>query len=61
MLYNKLDVNETFGLVKAERTPEGYNVRDVDISKFNLSGKTVVILCGNRTKTVPREGSYYTL
>lgn len=54
----KLKATESFGLVKTTCSSKSANFTDLKISDFKTKGKTLVVLCGNNTKTPNKAAAY---
>lgn len=61
MLYGeKLDVNDTFHLTKTKYINNELSFEDSSLSQIKFDGKTIVVLCGNKTKS-PTGASFYSV
>ena len=59
MLYNeKLNYQDCFRLIKSKFDKNSFKVSEMSVDSFTPKGKTIIVLCGNKTKDA-RKASLY--
>lgn len=59
MFYNgEMRAEDCFGLVKAKRFSTGIRFAEKGIESLKIKGKTIIVLCGNNTKSVNKAAFY---
>lgn len=54
----EMSAKDCFGLVKAKRFAKGTKFAEGEIDSLKINGKTIIILCGNNTKS-PNKAAFY--
>jgi len=55
---NKMEVDDCFRLVKTCFKEDDVMIKEQEISRLRIKGKTIIVLCGNNTKNPMRAFSY---